>query len=484
MRETTDEEEGVDSPDKGQALDGKDKEDDPSSSNSISTRETPTDIAADYLNFALEYLTKEVDQDTQQEARPDEVSAGSVGAGDDTRLFGDREKSHGKDRVPTRKGTRSPCKVGNLTGERDDGKRLQETEHHTNHSRDQGDDIFGKLFSQVHNTVPKTCTKEAEGNLYSFSCSINSNLYLYLPPDFNLCAPSTTSVSSNLWSRKAGKTYRRRREPGHHSLSHTSMTESEEDGRSGNEYVYTEEEDGQFMDKSESSSKSQKCDPETKVIQTRSGRKTRFTFFSRTLIDSDTEEIYSPPAATPKPRRPEQETTIKPSTPGRKRGRPRKVKDNKVCVMKCKVVEDTEATEASSNINVLEDVVSPLPVEEREGRRQAGGLLCSVRNIYEGHGGKRVVEEESDEGGREVVCNERERRGERQESVGIEKRKEEHSVNSTNSLIAFMCEQVALRRRREVNLMVVMKRHQTFRKTVLTEMLNVVHSIKTKLESS
>ncbi|KAK3879483.1 hypothetical protein Pcinc_015942 [Petrolisthes cinctipes] len=510
-------------------------------SNSI-TQQTTSDIASEYLTLALGHQKREVEQEAGEacggegkgkadvgegrscEAGDGKGSSGAgvgevsvmeaggregkseAGAGKPRRwIVGDRNMGQtGNDRVTIQKGPQS-CSVSNVrtvtekkkasgSSQRDSGPVYRQQASNSEDQREEN--IYTKLFSEVHNIVPKTCTKEPKGNLNTFICNNDtSSLYLYLPPDLNLCIPNSSIVR-----RKNSVTHLRRKHPGRRRSSNISATESEEDARSGNEYVSLEEDEQQRMGKRKRRrrSESQKSNPETKVIQTRSGRRTRFTFFSRTLIDDDAEEKNSSQVDTQRSQKMDSEITVKPpSTPRRKRGRPRKVKDrdDKDCVvLRCKVVEDAEEPIVLQYVDASEEVE-----KGKERRRQSnGGLVCSGGRGREeevcGESGRRKEGRTSGNSIDPLACSGEGRReeeeklceesGRRRESKGRGRRKEGCTGDYYDPLVAFIQEQEARSRKREENLMLVMKQQQALRNTILTEMLNVLHGIKTKIERS
>ncbi|KAK4319301.1 hypothetical protein Pmani_009761 [Petrolisthes manimaculis] len=298
---------------------------------------------------------------------------------------------------------------------------------------------------------------------------------------------ATSDITSTL-ACGGKETHLRRKHCGRSRSSDTSATASETDARSGNEYVSLEEDDEQERmgkRKRRKRSESQKSNPETKVIQTRSGRRTRFTFFSRTLVDDDAEEENASQVDTQRSQKMDSDIRVKPpSTPRRKRGRPRKVKDreDRECVvLRCKVVEDAEEVEKG-----------------KEGRRQSngGGLVCSSGRGREEVCGESGRRKEGRTGGNSIdplTCRGKGRKEEeqlcekssrRRESKERGRRKEGCTGDYYDPLIALIQEQEARSRKREENLMLTMKHQQALRNTVLNEMLNVLHGIKAKIEKS
>ncbi|XP_042208079.1 uncharacterized protein LOC121856548 [Homarus americanus] len=184
-------------------------------------------------------------------------------------------------------------------------------------------DIYKNLFRETHSTITKSCSKQGKGAFYTFSERSHSDLVLYLPKDLTL---NTNNKVSN---RRQCDVQKQKRKRKCHSDKDFSLNSCDsETGTVVNEELLSSETDDYFHH----SQKNIKDDPETKVIQTRSGRKTRFTFFSKALNDNSDDDFFNEstpnssenntPEKRPKLNLPSSESLI----PHRKRGRPRKKK--------------------------------------------------------------------------------------------------------------------------------------------------------------
>lgn len=136
-------------------------------------------------------------------------------------------------------------------------------------------DVYKDLFGETCNITPKRCSSDSKGAFYTFSENLNSNLVLYLPQEVSL------SGHCNIYKKDSHN---------HHTslnqkkrklqLDKDSLMTSDSEIDMTNEDFCSSEAD-EYCHSSQSSKI--KGDPETKVIQTRSGRKTRFTYFSKAL---------------------------------------------------------------------------------------------------------------------------------------------------------------------------------------------------------
>lgn len=179
------------------------------------------------------------------------------------------------------------------------------------------DDLYGKLFGRICSAFPVHCTKQSNRMLHTISCDSDLNLSLLLPKELIL---NVESVFPRKQSRKRTDT----RLCQEAFVSNTSDSEP-------NSVLNDEQLNSEGDELSDSVSENGEHNLDAKIIQTRSGRKTRFTCFSQTLIDDFEGQLFErnglPNADVNSPSK-KIKLELKSdssSLPKRKRGRPRKV---------------------------------------------------------------------------------------------------------------------------------------------------------------
>ncbi|XP_071526084.1 uncharacterized protein [Panulirus ornatus] len=206
------------------------------------------------------------------------------------------------------------------------------------------DDIYEKLFGEVHNLVPKSYSLQGKGAFYTFSGISDSDLILHLPKELTLYDHG--NIFNKKLSEKNQFDVQRKKDANYMKDSFSDFSESDTGNASECEFGNSEE-DSQFHD----SGIQNRSDPETKIIQTRSGRKTRFTFFSKTLNNDSDDDITEEEkcssnsqklSPTQKRLKLESEPVMQITAPKRKRGRPRKNREPET-VLNYKVLRDGSA---------------------------------------------------------------------------------------------------------------------------------------------
>ncbi|XP_069173221.1 uncharacterized protein [Procambarus clarkii] len=144
-------------------------------------------------------------------------------------------------------------------------------------------DVYKDLFGEVCNIIPKRCSVETKGTFYTFPRCSSSDLVIYLPKDLPLIGHSNiSSINDSLIHQCSVLKQRKRKWNSDNDSLKSSGTEPDVsiDNLLNFKASESHHSEPQNINKK----------PETKIIQTRSGRKTRFTFFSKALNDNSDEE--------------------------------------------------------------------------------------------------------------------------------------------------------------------------------------------------
>lgn len=193
-------------------------------------------------------------------------------------------------------------------------------------------DIYGKIFEKVQIGLPVSSIRQHNNLLCTISCDSDLKVALFLP---NELAPHVESVFVN--EDNTQLKHCKERDEKKVCQEHLSFPGKTSVPKNSPKQGKLNLED----DHSSSALLSEELAVETKVIQTRSGRKTRFTFFSQTLNDDEVKifersELHNEDVASPTKKIKVDPEAHNATSSKKKRGRPRKVSHNKFpqdCVM-------------------------------------------------------------------------------------------------------------------------------------------------------
>lgn len=295
------------------------------------------------------------------------------------------------------------------------------------------DDIYKGLLGKIHNIVPKSYSLQGKGAFYTFSGVSNSDLILHLPKELTLHGYG--DIFSKKFSQKnqCDVQMERKKDADSQKDSVSDFSDSET-GNMSEQELFNSEADEHYHNAGLQNIRS---DPETKIIQTRSGRKTRFTFFSKTLNDDSEDEMTEEEKnsfnhqklSTPQKRlKLEPEPSVELMAPKRKRGRPRKNKE-----------PDTVL-----NYKILGDGSAIIQRDSAENMTFSTGQLGSKISTVE----------------KNLAC----------------------TVNARDYVLSYLEEHQTERVKKEEELMNILKEQQAEQAGVLTKLLDIFQDLQSKLK--
>ncbi|XP_045131585.1 uncharacterized protein LOC123516354 isoform X2 [Portunus trituberculatus] len=204
------------------------------------------------------------------------------------------------------------------------------------------DSVYGKVFGKVHSTIPVSCIRQSNSMLYTITDEYDSNFSLLLPKEFTLNVESAIVNEKEFFKKQSKNRNDRRLCPEDFMFTINSKPNN-----------VLKKEAMNFADDEQSDSASQYAEHnlKTKIIKTRSGRKTRFTFFSQTLDDDfDNSDLPCEDINSSSKRIKLEFESDKSPLIKRKRGRPRKVSSESL-VLDSNVVDDTNIIHSDSTLS-------------------------------------------------------------------------------------------------------------------------------------
>uniref|UniRef100_A0A0P4W805 Myb-like domain-containing protein n=2 Tax=Scylla olivacea TaxID=85551 RepID=A0A0P4W805_SCYOL len=202
------------------------------------------------------------------------------------------------------------------------------------------DGVYGKVFGKVHSAFPVSCIRQSNSMLYTISDESDSNFSLLLPKELTLNVESALANEKEFTKKQSKSRINKRLCPEDFMFT---INDSEPDTVLKNEAMNSEGDE-----QSDSLSQNAEHNLKTKIIKTRSGRKTRFTFFSQTLNDDfDDSDLPCEDTNSPSKKIKLEFESDKSPLIKRKRGRPRKVSSESLALDN-NVVDDITVVHSDS----------------------------------------------------------------------------------------------------------------------------------------
>lgn len=248
------------------------------------------DVASEYLTFALSYLCK-AGQDhkvknisqvvhTQAESSVYNIQNSAMDKEGDQniKILESLDETSVKHNDVLSDNLKSQCSDENTHEENDNERTLSFSQNriHSALSKESICDIYNKVFKIIQSGVPSDSKREHNDMLYTISCDSDVKLSLLLP---NELLPHMVSIHGREENciEKQCKQRKEKKISQKHALSNVKAPKPRDSSKQDKLKLKVEQ--------SNSVSLNYKYAHKTRIIQTRSGRKTRFTYFSQTSND-------------------------------------------------------------------------------------------------------------------------------------------------------------------------------------------------------